>query len=127
MVANTSSQAVAARSPVMHLIRPPTISAIRMARNNYTLAANLGVTTQIENMAAATQALMTTASTMEANNNVTYKMAIYTFNGSGTKHHSDPDLRSEARQRQRPAPSTCWRSTTNNCLTVSNWQQRHRH
>lgn len=52
--------------------------------DNYTLAQNLGIVTRIENMNTATQALMTTASTMEAANNVTYQMAIYTFNYSGT-------------------------------------------
>jgi Flp pilus assembly protein TadG len=52
--------------------------------DNYTLAANLGVTTRIENMATATQALMTTASTTQAANNATYRMAIYTFNYNGT-------------------------------------------
>ena len=52
--------------------------------DNYTLAQNLGVVTRIQNMATATQALMTTASTTEAANNATYKMAIYTFNYSGT-------------------------------------------
>jgi len=52
--------------------------------DNYTLAQQLSVTTRIENMAAATQALMTTATSAEAANNTTYKMAIYTFNGSGT-------------------------------------------
>jgi Flp pilus assembly protein TadG len=52
--------------------------------DNYTLAQNLGVVTRIENMATATQSLMTTAQTAEAANNATYKMAIYTFNTSGT-------------------------------------------
>jgi Flp pilus assembly protein TadG len=52
--------------------------------DNYALAQNLGVTTRIENMASATQALMTTANTTESANNATYKMAIYTFNGTGT-------------------------------------------
>jgi Flp pilus assembly protein TadG len=52
--------------------------------DNYTLAQNLGVVTRIQNMATATQALMTTASTTEAANNAVYKMAIYTFNYSGT-------------------------------------------
>jgi Flp pilus assembly protein TadG len=51
--------------------------------DNYALAQNLGVVTRIENMSTATQALMTTASTMEQSNNATYKMAIYTFNYSG--------------------------------------------
>ena len=52
--------------------------------DNYTLAQNLGVVTRIQNMNTATQSLMTTASTMEVANNVTYQMAIYTFNYSGT-------------------------------------------
>jgi hypothetical protein len=52
--------------------------------NNYTLANQLGVVTRIENMASATQSLMTTASTDEATDNATYRMAIYTFNYSGT-------------------------------------------
>ena len=52
--------------------------------DNYTLAKNLGVVTRIENMATATQALMSTATTMEQSNNVTYEMAIYTFNSTGT-------------------------------------------
>ncbi|HTC04086.1 MAG TPA: pilus assembly protein TadG-related protein [Xanthobacteraceae bacterium] len=52
--------------------------------DNYTLAANLGVTTRIQNMAAATQALTTTATTVAAANNATYRMAVYTFNYSGT-------------------------------------------
>ena len=52
--------------------------------DNYTLAQNLGVVTRIQNMNTATQSLMTTASTMEVANNVTYQMAIYTFNYSST-------------------------------------------
>jgi Flp pilus assembly protein TadG len=52
--------------------------------DNYTLAANLGVTTRIQNMAAATQALTTTATTVATANNATYKMAVYTFNYAGT-------------------------------------------
>jgi len=52
--------------------------------DNYQLAINLGVVTRIQNMSAATQSLMTTAqSLMTANNNVTYRMAIYTFNTVG--------------------------------------------
>ena len=52
--------------------------------DNYTLAKNLGVVTRIQNMATATQALMTTAKTTETANNSTYRMAIYTFAVSGT-------------------------------------------
>jgi Flp pilus assembly protein TadG len=58
--------------------------------DNYALAQNLGVVTRIENMATATQALMTTASATEAANNSNcptgtgcYQVAIYTFDPSG--------------------------------------------
>jgi Flp pilus assembly protein TadG len=51
--------------------------------DNYTLAQTLGVTTRMQNLASATQSLMTTASATEAANNTTYEMAIYTFNTSG--------------------------------------------
>jgi Flp pilus assembly protein TadG len=52
--------------------------------DNYTLAQQLGVVTRIENMASATQSLMTTATSTAAANNTAYRMAIYTFNYSGT-------------------------------------------
>ena len=52
--------------------------------DNYTLAANLGVVTRIQNMVAATQALTTTATTVGTANNASYRMAVYTFNYSGT-------------------------------------------
>jgi len=52
--------------------------------DNYTLAQNLGAVTRIQNLNTATQTLMSTASTMEVANNVTYQMAIYTFSNSGT-------------------------------------------
>jgi Flp pilus assembly protein TadG len=58
--------------------------------DNYQLAKNLGVVTRIQNLASATQSLMTTAQNMETANNTTcpngpgcYRMAIYTFNYSG--------------------------------------------
>ena len=50
--------------------------------DNYTLAQNLGVVTRMQNLATATQALMSSASSMEGSNQQ-YEMAIYTFNGSG--------------------------------------------
>lgn len=53
--------------------------------DNYTLASELGVVTRIQNMAAATQQLTTTAQTTEAQSNSTYRMAIYTFAQSGTQ------------------------------------------
>src|SRR5271169_5045024 len=52
--------------------------------DNYALAQALGVTTRIQNMAAATQNLMSTAQSTMTANNATYKMAVYTFNGTGT-------------------------------------------
>src|ERR1700733_10216090 len=83
MVSNTSAQGGCAFA--CHESNPSADSLGNPhGEDNYTLAANLGVTTRIENMATATQALMTTASTTEAANNATYKMAIYTFNYSGT-------------------------------------------
>jgi hypothetical protein len=50
--------------------------------DNYTLAKNLGVVTRIQNLASATQSLLSTASSVEGSNDQ-YQMAIYTFNGSG--------------------------------------------
>ncbi len=52
--------------------------------DNYQLAINLGVVTRMQNMSTATQSLMSTATTMETQNNASYRMAIYTFNTSGT-------------------------------------------
>jgi hypothetical protein len=51
--------------------------------DNYTLARNLSVVTRIQNLNAATQSLMDTATTTEHNYNSTYRMAIYTFNTGG--------------------------------------------
>ena len=50
--------------------------------DNYTLAQNLGVVTRMQNLASATQSLMSSASSMEGSNQQ-YQMAIYTFNNSG--------------------------------------------
>jgi Flp pilus assembly protein TadG len=51
--------------------------------DNYTLARNLNVVTRIQNLNAATQSLMDTATTTMANYKSTYRMAIYTFNTGG--------------------------------------------
>jgi Flp pilus assembly protein TadG len=51
--------------------------------DNYTYAKQLGVVLRIDNLVAATQSLMDTATTMEATYNSTYQMAIYTFNTGG--------------------------------------------
>ena len=82
MVANTASQGGCAFA--CHESNP---SADNLGNpggvDNYTLAKTLGVVTRIQNMASATQSLMTTATSMEAANDSTYQMAIYTFNVSG--------------------------------------------
>jgi Flp pilus assembly protein TadG len=82
MVANTSAQGGCAFA--CHETNP---SADNLGNpngeDNYTLAQNLGVTTRIENMAAAASALMSTAASTEASDNATYRMAIYTFNYNG--------------------------------------------
>jgi Flp pilus assembly protein TadG len=51
--------------------------------DNYTLAKNLGVTTRIQNLASATQSLMSTAAASEGSNTSQYQMAIYTFANNG--------------------------------------------
>jgi len=83
MVANTSAQGGCAFA--CHESHP---SADNLGNpngeDNYTLAANLGVVTRIQNMVAATQALTTTATTVGSANNATYRMAVYTFNYLGT-------------------------------------------
>jgi Flp pilus assembly protein TadG len=51
--------------------------------DNYTLAKNLSVVTRIQNLNAATQSLMDTATSMMTNYNTQYTMGIYTFNTGG--------------------------------------------
>lgn len=51
--------------------------------DNYTLARNLGVVTRMQNLASATQSLMTTAAATEGSNTSQYQMAIYTFANNG--------------------------------------------
>jgi hypothetical protein len=51
--------------------------------DNYALAQNLGVVTRMQNLASATQALMSTAAATEGSNTSQYQMAIYTFANSG--------------------------------------------
>jgi len=82
MVANTSTQGGCAFA--CHESNP---SADNLGNpggeDNYTLAQNLGVVTRMENLASATQSLMSTASSVEGSDSSQYQMAIYTFNGSG--------------------------------------------
>jgi Flp pilus assembly protein TadG len=51
--------------------------------DNYTLASQLGVVTRMENLASATQSLMSTALAAEGTSSSQYEMAIYTFNDAG--------------------------------------------
>jgi Flp pilus assembly protein TadG len=51
--------------------------------DNYALAQKLGVVTRIQNLASATQSLMSTATASEGTNTQQYQMAIYTFADSG--------------------------------------------
>jgi len=51
--------------------------------DNYTLAKKLGVVTRMQNLASATQSLMSTAASTEGSNTSQYQMAIYTFANSG--------------------------------------------
>jgi Flp pilus assembly protein TadG len=62
----------------------PTVNGKQI--DNYTLAKNLGVTLRIQNVAAATQSLMTSAQQYQTSNsqfNVAYNMAIFTFANAG--------------------------------------------
>jgi hypothetical protein len=85
MVANTSAQGGCAFA--CHESDP---SADNLGNpngeDNYTLAQKLGVVTRMQNLASATQSLMSTASATEGSNTSQYQMAIYTFanNGLGT-------------------------------------------
>ena len=62
----------------------PTVNGKQI--DNYTLAKNLGVTLRIQNVAAATSSLMTSAQQYQTTNsqyNVAYNMAIFTFANAG--------------------------------------------
>ena len=78
MVANTSAQGGCAFA--CHETDP---SADNLGNpngeDNYTLAQKLGVVTRMQNLASATQSLMSTASATEGSNTSQYQMAIYTL------------------------------------------------
>jgi Flp pilus assembly protein TadG len=82
MVANTSAQGGCAFA-----CHQTNVAADNLGNaggvDNYTLAKNKGVVTRIQNLNAATQALMDTATTTMTNYKSTYRMAIYTFNTGG--------------------------------------------
>src|SRR5262249_3611668 len=82
MVANTSSQGGCAFA--CHQSNPGADSLGNAGGvDNYQLAKNLGVTTRIDNLRAATQSLMDTATASQTANGNTYRMAIYTFAEAG--------------------------------------------
>src|SRR5262249_52692961 len=53
--------------------------------DNYQLARNLGLTTRIQLVASAASQLTTTATNAAAQNQATYRMAVYTFANAGTQ------------------------------------------
>jgi len=87
--------------------------------DNYTLAQNLGVVTRIQNMASAVQQLTSTAMATEASSNASYRMAIYTFNNSGTS--TIQTLTSSMTMASTAAGNIdVLEVYDNNCLTISN-------
>jgi Flp pilus assembly protein TadG len=52
--------------------------------DNYKLAQSLNVVTRIQNMATATQSLTSTATSLAAQVNATFRMGVYTFNSSNS-------------------------------------------
>jgi Flp pilus assembly protein TadG len=118
MVANTSAQGGCAFA--CHESHPSSDNLGNPGgEDNYALAQNLGVVTRIQNMATATQSLMSTASTTQAANHATYRMAIYTFNYGGTS--TVQTLTSNLTTAANAANTIdVLEVYNNNCLTVSN-------
>jgi Flp pilus assembly protein TadG len=87
--------------------------------DNYTLARNLGVVTRIQNLNAATQSLMDTATTTMQNFNSTYRMAIYTFNTGGINTITARTA-SLSTAKSLAAGIDVLQVYKNNCLTSSN-------
>jgi Flp pilus assembly protein TadG len=82
MVANTQAQGGCAFA--CHESNPSADNlGNRGGVDNYTLAQQLGVVTRMQNLASATQSLMSTASSMEGPNSQRYQAAIYTFANAG--------------------------------------------
>ena len=78
MVANTGSQGGCAFG--CHQANPAADGLGNPGgEDNYQLARNLGVALRIDNVRAATQSLMTTATSTSASNSAVYRVAIYTF------------------------------------------------
>jgi Flp pilus assembly protein TadG len=78
MVANTGSQGGCAFG--CHQSNPAADSLGNPGgEDNYALARNLSVALRIDNVRAATQTLMTTATSTSASNSAVYRAAIYTF------------------------------------------------
>ncbi len=90
--------------------------------DNYTLARNLGVTLRIDLMAQAAANLMSTATTTEAANHNTYKVAIYTFDNGFNTVYAPSGLPSTNLSAAATAASniTLPQVYSNNWLTSSN-------
>ena len=93
MVANTSAQGGCAFA--CHETNPTSgdVAGNPGGIDNYQLARNLGVALRIDNVAAATQSLMSTAQTTMTQNSAVYRTAIYTFDVAvNTIHTLTSDL-----------------------------------
>jgi len=88
MVANTQAQGGCAfachesNPQAENLQNKNTSGKVDNTVDNYQLARNLGVTLRIDQLALATQNLMTTAQNSMASNNASYRAGIFTFNNS---------------------------------------------
>jgi Flp pilus assembly protein TadG len=93
--------------------------------DNYTLARNLGVTLRIDLMAQAAANLMSTATTTEAKNNNTYKVAIYTFDYGFNTVYAPSGLPSSNLSAAATAAASIQMMQVydNDCLTKTNCNQ----
>jgi Flp pilus assembly protein TadG len=116
MVANTSAQGGCAfgcheTSPANDNLGNP------LGEDNYALARSLGVTLRIDMVNQATQNLMTYATNTEAQNNTTYRAAIYTMDYSQNTLTGITSLASAQAAAANISPVTVY---DNNCLTKTN-------
>ena len=122
MVNNTSSQGGCAFA--CHETHPSSDNLGNPGgEDNYALARSLGVTLRIDLMSQAVANLMSTATTMEAANNNTYKVALYTFDYSFNTVYAPSGLPSSNLSAAASAASNniqLLEVYDNNCLTSSN-------
>ena len=118
MVANTSAQGGCAFA--CHETNPTSgdVAGNPGGIDNYQLARNLNVALRIDNVAAATQSLMTTAQTTMTQNSSVYRTAIYTFDVAVNTIHT---LTSDLTAAQTSAGSISMLTVySNNKLTATN-------